>query len=147
MEKDPKNPARWKPAYLCREIERKGDKSLKQYLLEACDYRDDEWATTVRVRIQGAISDLHAADARYHVSCRCKFTAQRSLTCAAGSTSNSEAVDNALHSLIQTLKEDAKRNWISVVILIAYLAYGGSKLLYVRLIHMAPSILEMISLC
>ena len=123
MEKDLKNPSRWKPAYLCREIERTGDKSLKQYLLEACDYRDDEWANNVRERLLGAFSDLHAGGVRYHVLCRCNFTAQRSPKRDAGSTSNSEEVDDALNSLIRTLKEDPKSNWNSVEIFNAYVTW------------------------
>jgi len=86
--------------YLCRKIEPKRDnKSLKQSLLDnnnnnntdiciapyghnfrgdICDCRDDDWLSTVRLRNQGAISDLHAADARYHVTCQCSFRQQPS---------------------------------------------------------------------
>ena len=58
----------------------------------------------------------------------------RSLTRAAGSTSNSEEVDDALNCLIRPLKEDTKRNWNSVKICNAYIGYGGSKRSRVRLI-------------
>ena len=72
VKKDPKNPSRWRPAYICTQIVRTGQKqSLKQEILEKCDERNDEWASQVRVRVCGAVSDLHAADARYHKSCLC----------------------------------------------------------------------------
>lgn len=129
LERDAKNPARWKPAYLCREIEPKKDnKSLKQSLLDICDCRDDEWASTVRLRIQGAISDLHAADARYHVACRCSFTGSRAVATAACSKTTSESVDAAFNSLIQTVREDLTRVWNSVELFNSYVEYGGTNL-------------------
>ena len=33
----------------------------------ACDQRGDVQADDVRLRVQGAVSDLHAADAQYHL--------------------------------------------------------------------------------
>ena len=44
-------------------------KSLKQEIDEC----NDPWASQVRVRVAGAVSDLHAADTRYHKSCHSKF--------------------------------------------------------------------------
>ena len=35
--------------------------------------RNDELADRVRIRVQGAVGDLHAAEARYHVDCRQRF--------------------------------------------------------------------------
>ena len=129
LERDRKNPARWKPAYLCREIEPKSDnKSLKQSLLDICDCRDDDWASTVRLRIQGAISDLHAADARYHVTCRCSFTGSRAVATAAHSKTTSESDDAAFNSLIQTVKQDLARVWNSMELFNLYIEYGGNNL-------------------
>ena len=34
--------------------------------MRKCVERNDEWGNEVRIRIQGAPSDLHAADAQYH---------------------------------------------------------------------------------
>ena len=31
-------------------------------MLDACDVRDDEWGHQVRISVDGAVSDLHAAD-------------------------------------------------------------------------------------
>ncbi len=83
LEKDNKHPWRWRPAYLFRETEGKGvRKTMKLTLLDICKKRNDKWATQVAQRVESAISDLHAADARYHVYCRCSFTSTRSLQSA-----------------------------------------------------------------
>ena len=37
---------------------------LSPFVLQICDERGDKLADKARVRIQGALSDLHAADAR-----------------------------------------------------------------------------------
>ena len=83
VKKDPKHPSRWKPAYLCRQVNRPEKKmSLKTEILAKCDERNDYWAAQVRIRVSGAISDLHAADARYHVACRNNFMSTRSTSAA-----------------------------------------------------------------
>ena len=73
---DPKHPDRWErnpernPEILCRTADRGKDKegrtrkSFKDVLLEICRKRDDILGDTVMVRLHGAPSDLHAADAR-----------------------------------------------------------------------------------
>ncbi len=38
-------------------------------MLNKCDERNDDWASEVRIRVEGALSDLHAAEARYHKDC------------------------------------------------------------------------------
>ena len=40
--------------------------TFKQSILDTCDKRRDEITSQVRVCVEGAVSDLHAADARYH---------------------------------------------------------------------------------
>ena len=39
---------------------------FKQEILKVCQTRGDKWAEEIRVRVHGAVSDLHAANARYH---------------------------------------------------------------------------------
>ena len=82
-EKDKKNPKRWRPADSCREIGcAGGKKSLKQSILEACERRQDELSDVVRQRVDSAISDLHAADARYYVNCRNNFLSREKCGCS-----------------------------------------------------------------
>lgn len=70
--RDNKHPDRWEknPGVLCKTANRGKDqfgnarKSFKEVLLETCDNRKDILGDQVRLRLEGAISDLHAADAR-----------------------------------------------------------------------------------
>ena len=39
---------------------------FKEHLLKKCQEHGDEWAYQVRIRAEVAVSDLHAAEARYH---------------------------------------------------------------------------------
>ena len=50
-----------------------GDIGFKGSILRVCAQRNDRTADVVRTRVQGAVSDLHAADARYHIDCRAMF--------------------------------------------------------------------------
>ena len=50
-----------------------GGKRYKDFVIQQCDLRNDKLGEVVRGRVLGAVSDLHAADARYHLKCRNKF--------------------------------------------------------------------------
>ena len=43
---------------------------IKVKILENCKVRNDQLADRVRIRVQSAVGDLHADEARYHVNCR-----------------------------------------------------------------------------
>ena len=67
VEMDTKHPDRWKknPGMLCKTADRgKGKLSFKEVILNVCDQRGDIEGDNVRIRLQGAQSDLHAAEAR-----------------------------------------------------------------------------------
>ena len=71
---DFKNPNRWRRVIQCRMADCGPTQNLfKDAVLETCDQRDDEWAHKVNLRIGGAVSDLHAADAQYHKDYMAKF--------------------------------------------------------------------------
>ncbi len=76
-------------------------------ILNVCDLRNDEWASRVKIRIQGAVSDLHAADARYHEDCKSSFMAPRSVRAAASSTKPKETEDKALQSTILQMSNES----------------------------------------
>jgi len=57
----------------CRTAEQTGKHDFKQAMLDVCNHRNDAQANDVRIRIQGAINDLHAADAIYHKECYTLF--------------------------------------------------------------------------
>ncbi len=127
LEKDRKNPGRWREAYLCRETgESVGKTPLKQSVLDVCEKRNDKWAASVRERVSGAISDLHAADGRYHLICRTSFMSPRSVVSA--SIHDAKIDDGALECLIAHVQENQSRTWHSVELFQAYTDYGGTVL-------------------
>ena len=73
LKSDPRNPSRWRAAYLCKTASRGTGLSFKDSILEVCGRWKDPWENQVEVRLQGAISDLHTAEAHYHDSCRKNF--------------------------------------------------------------------------
>ena len=58
--------------------------------MKTCSVRNDNWADQVRLRVQDAISDLHAADARYHVNCKSSFMSPKNVNVANTSVQSSE---------------------------------------------------------
>ena len=77
---DSRNPQRWRKVIQCRTAERgKGHISFKDRILLVCGHRNDLQADNVRLRVQGAVSDLHAADAQYHLDCYNAFMSPKSI--------------------------------------------------------------------
>lgn len=129
LEKDPKHPDRWKRASLCRTASTgPNQKTFKQSILDACDKRKDEIANKVRLRVEGALSDLHAADARYHTSCMSSFMSPRSVSAACKSQGKVNTVDNAFQDVLDEMKKDKSCLWNSVELYAKYQLYGGKEL-------------------
>ena len=40
-----------------------------EFIVNQFHTRGDEWADQVKLRVQGAVSDLHAVESRYHGDC------------------------------------------------------------------------------
>ena len=59
-----------------------GKKAFKESILEACMQRNVDIANQVRICVEAASSDLHAADARYHVNCMASFMSPKSISAA-----------------------------------------------------------------
>ena len=112
MEKDKKHPDRCKKAVLCRTAYAGPVK--KESILEACTQHNDDIANQVRVRVEGALSDLHAADARYHVNCMASFMSPKSISAAKNASKEDENTDNAFDEVIGEMLKDKSRLWNSV---------------------------------
>ena len=67
----PKNSNRWREAYLCRTAD-DGKTTSKEAILKHAHDRNDAWGREVAFRTNLAVSELHAADARYHRDCIAK---------------------------------------------------------------------------
>ena len=52
---------------------RKKGKKYKDHILQICEVRNDYLGKVVRERVLSTLSDLHAADARYHDFCKINF--------------------------------------------------------------------------
>ena len=81
VEKDKKNPHRWVPDYLVKEVEERKWMKSEDRILKQCNIRADKWAEEVNLRVIGAPADLHASNARYHKDCLTRFFSFR---CAPG---------------------------------------------------------------
>ena len=75
----------------------------------------------------GAVSDLHAADARYHKSCRVSFMSPKSTSAALNSTQEGHE-DESLQVVIGILNEDQSQIWNPVELHTLYIDNGGSDL-------------------
>ena len=127
MDYDLKHRYRWRRVVLCRTADRDGQMTFKQVILNVCDSRN-EWANHVKIRIQGAVSDLHAADARYHEDCKSSFMAPRSVRAASSSTKPKETEDTAFQSTISQMSNEPSRIWNTVDAYDEYLSHGGELL-------------------
>ena len=99
------------------------EKSFKDAILDTCEKRDDDVANKVRVRIQGAISDLHAADARYHKDCKDSFMGPRNVVYAQKKPAIS--LDNAFERLCKYMKDNDSKIWNSVELHLLYISFEG----------------------
>lgn len=124
-----KNPNRWRKAVLCRTATRPGQKTFKESILDTCIKRDDEQAHQVRNRVEGALSDLHAADGRYHVDCMTSFMSARSINAAANTGLEAKKnSDSALDYVINEMSKNNSQIWNSLQIWHLYEKYGGKDL-------------------
>jgi len=95
---------------LCRtEYASPGKKSLKEFILKVCDQRKDNVGEQVRFRVEGTLSDLHAADARYHVDCMTNFTSPNSIAAAQNANKVNVNEDPAFHSVTEEMVKDKSR--------------------------------------
>ncbi len=133
-EKDPKHPNRWRAVSRCRTVESLNKKSLREAILHACQERNDVWAEEVELRIQGAFSDLHAADARYHNDCKPAFMAPKSVQQAQDSVRPADK-DSAFSEVIKIMQSDTDRLWSSVELHNLYTEKSGTELQRRRLVE------------
>ena len=117
--KDRKNPERWRKVVTCRTKEKKDD------LLAVCSKRCDQLAEAVRVRINGTVSDLHAADAQYHYDCHQMFVGKRNVAYAAHKSEKIETypIDVAFKKVTDALQKEPTKMWNSIEIYELYCSF------------------------
>ena len=113
---------------LCKTADRPQRKSFKAAIVDNCHARGDQWSNEVLVRVEGAVSDLHAADARYHYDCKTNSMAPRSVQLAKASTSGDQSPvqsDQAYDKLVREMSAERSRIRNSSEIYQQYQMYGG----------------------
>lgn len=109
-------------AYLCRTTD-DGKTTSKEAILRCAHERNDAWGREVAFRANLAVSDLHAADARYHRDCLAKFFTNRQ-----SAESLTDTYDSALDDLLIKMSSDFTRTWNSVELYNLYGELGGTLL-------------------
>ena len=94
--------------------------------------RRDAQSEQVRVRMAGILTDLHAADVRYHVDCRASFMCPRSIQAASRqssiNTSTDQLVDGAFNSIIAYVAGNKATVHNSIDLYNKYVQEGGNVL-------------------
>lgn len=130
VEKNKKNPHRWRPSFQFRAVEYKVKKiSIKEAILQTCVERNDAWAAEIRLRLAGCVADLPAVDARYHMDCRNKFMGQNAvLSAKRQSSQDTDEEDIPYEETVKEILADKERIWNSIDINNIYSDRGGHKL-------------------
>ena len=100
---------------------------FKDFILNICSLRNDELSRDVRFRVNSAISDLRAADARYNQDCKTLFLHSKYVELLASKSSETLEVDIGLESVKEAPRENQKEMWNSVDLYSMYLESGGFK--------------------
>ena len=82
----------------------------------------------MQIRLQGALSDLHAADACYHKNCYTGFMAPRSIRSAGRYNDLKEDVDDAFQVVVEMINADPFVIRYTVDLFQSYICSGGNKL-------------------
>ena len=123
---DKKNPKRWRKAYLCRTSDRgNGLLPFKDVILQVCEQRHDEWGENVSLRVNGAMTDLHSADARYHDDCRENFMGSGNVKSASNQEKDARSSNQTLVELKRMMLAFPEKMWTSTELLSCYQEYGG----------------------
>ena len=93
---------------------------------QVCERRGDEQAEIVRVCLEGAGADLHAADAKYHVTYYQTFTSESNINAVTRrpATSNTLASEEAVETDVSAVRADTDRVWGSVELHTSYKETG-----------------------
>ena len=100
----------------------KGRDIFKETVLTKSLERNDEWGNKVQVRVNGATSDLGAAEARYHDLCRVKC-----MHVSPGQNETEEFPDEGLEIIINILSEDRGKVWTVIEVYNVYKENNGTE--------------------
>ena len=75
---------------------------------QVCERCGDEQAEIVRKHLKGAGADLHATDARYHITCYQTFASERNIKATRSATSNTLASEVAIEAVVSAVRADTE---------------------------------------
>ena len=101
---------------------------FKEEILEACEKRKDTQSEQIRMRMGGILTDLHAADVRYHVDCKATFLSPRSVEAAVRKDLSTDIRDSGFDSVVKYLVEKKDSIHNSIDIYTRYVKEGGKLL-------------------
>ena len=131
---DPKHPNHGRRVIKCRTADRGPNQSTFKYVfIDECDLRNDDWGQQVRLRVEGAVSDLHAADTQYHQDCMSSFRGLRNVKSSIALENEMPQVA-AFMCVVGDLIEDLSRIWNSIEVHNMYKFYKGESLTHRQLI-------------
>ena len=113
----------------------------KNKILRIRSKRNDSWAEDVMIRVHGAQSDLHAADARYHKSCLSRFFSGRQVPGQdKAQPRNSETAEpkniSGFKRLFVVMKNERSKIWNSAELQQRYVEITGSNVKRANLLKM-----------
>ena len=82
----------------------------------------------MNLRIGGAVSDLHAADAQYHKDCMAKCRSHRNIRATLSAEQYKSAIDEPFKMIADDFHHESSRIWNSVEVPDVSLSYNGVSL-------------------
>ena len=98
-------------------------------MLQCCDARGDPWGEEMRIRLEGCVSDLHAAGARYHKDCYSAFYNLQGKPSSSikgrPSTSSSNQHEQAFLDVVRLMKQESSHAFSSQQLFNNYIDFSG----------------------
>ena len=81
----------------------------------------------MRIRLEGAVSDLHAVDAKYHKKCYLDFVNVRNIKAVQNHFNLNNPDEEPFNYVLQSIRSESEKVWSSVELMDAYLIRGGTE--------------------
>ena len=107
------------------EVLKKKGKIYKDQIIQICDNRNDNLGEIVRARALSTLSDLHAADAKYHNHFHIKIFSIKGISHHNAGSSNEER-DQAFFYIVNQMIENKTKSWSSIELFSMYKELGGA---------------------
>jgi CRISPR/Cas system-associated protein Csm6 len=96
--------------------------------LKVCTEHCDVQGDTVRIRLEEAPSDLHAADARYHNNCHKLFTNPKEIKSTLRNDPSNVTENTVMKFIIRSVQNEPDRIWNSAELNQLFRQKGGTEI-------------------